>query len=115
MNRLYVDLDSETSRPQTSVVRLNVEWWQNNRIDLRSIAINSDANLLPYKSRALCSYLSMGDFLSAGQFLPEGVDQAWPFLVGGQFKAEHVIVAQPGTALTDEGIGPSLRAAGTRP
>jgi hypothetical protein len=36
-----------------------------------------------------------------GQFLPLGVDQAWPFLVGEAFKAEHTIIAQPGAALTD--------------
>jgi hypothetical protein len=35
-----------------------------------------------------------------GQFLPKGVDQAWPFLVGEAFKAEHVVVAQPGAALS---------------
>jgi hypothetical protein len=32
--------------------------------------------------------------------LPEGVDQAWPFLVGEAFKAEHVVIAQPGAALS---------------
>ncbi|KAF8164671.1 SGNH hydrolase [Pholiota molesta] len=41
------------------------------------------------------------DSLSAGQFLPQGVDQAWPFLVGEAFKAEHRVNAQPGAALTD--------------
>ncbi|THU94218.1 SGNH hydrolase [Dendrothele bispora CBS 962.96] len=95
-----LSFDSETSRPQTSVVRLNVEGWQNNRIDLRNITINSDANLLPYKPWRL-AFQFIGDSLSAGQFLPKGVDQAWPFLVGEQFKAEHVIVAQPGATLTD--------------
>ena len=29
-----------------------------------------------------------------------GVDQAWTFLVGEAFKAEHVVVAQPGATLT---------------
>ena len=35
-----------------------------------------------------------------GQYLPMGVDQAWPFLVSETLKAEHRINAQPGAALT---------------
>lgn len=38
--------------------------------------------------------------LQKGQYLPQGVDQAWPFLTGEAFKAEHVVVAQPGITLT---------------
>ncbi len=37
---------------------------------------------------------------SQGQYLPEGVDQAWPFLTGEYFKAEHRINAKPGAALS---------------
>lgn len=29
------------------------------------------------------------------------MDQAWPFLVGEHFKAEHTVIAQPGAALSD--------------
>ncbi|KAF5329503.1 hypothetical protein D9619_009086 [Psilocybe cf. subviscida] len=83
-----------------SVVRINVEGWQNNRINLESIILNSDAVLLPYKPAKL-SFQFIRDSLSAGQFLPQGVDQAWPFLVGEAFKAEHRVNAQPGAALTD--------------
>lgn len=35
-----------------------------------------------------------------GQYLPEGINQAWTFLVGERFKAETRINAQPGIALT---------------
>ncbi|KAK7448419.1 hypothetical protein VKT23_013682 [Stygiomarasmius scandens] len=93
-------LSSDSERSRSSVVRLNVEGWQNNRIDLQNITINSDASLLPYTPSRLV-FQFIGDSLSAGQFLPKGVDQAWPFLVGEQFKAEHVVTAQPGATLTD--------------
>ncbi|KAF8064371.1 SGNH hydrolase-type esterase domain-containing protein [Lyophyllum atratum] len=83
-----------------SVVRVNVEGWQNNRINLESITLNSDAVLLTYKPSKIV-FQFIGDSLSAGQFLPLGVDQAWPFLVGEHFKAEHSITAQPGAALSD--------------
>ncbi|KAL0952594.1 hypothetical protein HGRIS_006849 [Hohenbuehelia grisea] len=85
---------------QRSVIRVNVEGWQNNRIHLDNIVLNSGAVLLPYKPSKL-SFQFIGDSLSAGQFLPLGVNQAWPFLVGEQFKAEHTITAQPGATLTD--------------
>lgn len=42
---------------------------------------------------------------SQGQFLPQGVDQAWGFLTGEHFKAEHTIIAQPGAALS---VRPSI-------
>ncbi|KAF8154301.1 SGNH hydrolase-type esterase domain-containing protein [Crassisporium funariophilum] len=91
---------AESDKSKSTVVRINVEGWQNNRINLESIVLNSDAVLLPYKSSKL-SFQFIGDSLSAGQFLPQGVDQAWPFLVGETFKAEHRVNAQPGAALTD--------------
>ncbi|KAF9562852.1 SGNH hydrolase [Agrocybe pediades] len=87
-------------KPSSTLVRINVEGWQNNRINLESITLNSDASLLPYEPSKL-AFQFIGDSLSAGQFLPQGVDQAWPFLVGEKFKAEHRINAQPGAALTD--------------
>jgi lysophospholipase L1-like esterase len=83
-----------------TVLRVNVEGWQSNRIHLESIDLNPDAHLLPYKPSKL-AFQFIGDSLSAGQFLPLGVDQAWPFLVGEKFKAEHTINAQPGATLTD--------------
>nr|GAT46219.1 predicted protein [Mycena chlorophos] len=84
----------------TTVVRINVEGWQNNRINLESIVLNEDAELVPYIPSDLV-FQFIGDSLSAGQYLPDGVDQAWPFLVGETYKAEHRINAQPGAALTD--------------
>ncbi|KIK66418.1 hypothetical protein GYMLUDRAFT_38208 [Collybiopsis luxurians FD-317 M1] len=83
-----------------SIIRLNVEGWQNNRINLERILLNHDATLLSYTPSKL-AFQFIGDSLSAGQFLPEGVDQAWPFLTGEHFKAEHNVNAQPGAALTD--------------
>ncbi|TFK36095.1 SGNH hydrolase-type esterase domain-containing protein [Crucibulum laeve] len=83
-----------------SVVRINVEGWQDNRVNLETITLNSGAALLPYKPSKL-KFQFIGDSLSAGQFLPKGVDQAWPFLTGEHFKAEHSVTAQPGAALTD--------------
>ncbi|KAI3614797.1 gdsl-like lipase acylhydrolase domain protein [Moniliophthora roreri] len=92
---------------ESTLVRLNVEGWQNNQIDLQSIILNSDARLLPYKPSKL-TFQFIGDSLSAGvgpgtqgQFLPQGVNQAWPFLFGEHFKAETRINAQPGATLTD--------------
>ncbi|KAI0758850.1 SGNH hydrolase [Fomes fomentarius] len=96
--------------PSGAVVRINVEGWQNNRIHLESIVLNEGAKLLPYKPSEL-AFQFIGDSLSAGsgsvlaviqgQYLPQGVDQAWPFLVGEYFKAEHNVNAQPGAALKD--------------
>ncbi|KZT39757.1 hypothetical protein SISSUDRAFT_984329 [Sistotremastrum suecicum HHB10207 ss-3] len=83
-----------------SVVRINVEGWQDNRINLETIGLNAGAKLLPYTPQKL-AFQFIGDSLSAGQYCPDGVDQAWTFLTGEDFKAEHNINAQPGAALTD--------------
>ncbi|KAH9886685.1 SGNH hydrolase [Cubamyces lactineus] len=95
------------ARGPTHVVRINVEGWQNNRINLESIVLNKGAQLLPYTPSKLALQF-IGDSLSAGvgsgsqgQFLPQGVNQAWPFLTGEAFKAEHRVNAQPGAALSD--------------
>ncbi|KAJ7506682.1 SGNH hydrolase-type esterase domain-containing protein [Mycena galericulata] len=85
---------------KTMVVRINAEGWQDNRMNLESITLNEGASLVPYVPSKLV-FQFIGDSLSAGQFLPKGVDQAWPFLVGEAFKAEHVVNAQPGAALSD--------------
>ncbi|KAK0200724.1 SGNH hydrolase-type esterase domain-containing protein [Desarmillaria ectypa] len=88
------------SSSRSSVVRINVEGWQNNRMNLESLTLNSDANLLSYEPSEL-AFLFIGDSLSAGPSLPQGINQAWPFLVGECFKAEHTVIAQPGATLTD--------------
>ena len=49
-----------------------------------------------YSQRHLTQGIDPG---SQGQYLPEGVDQAWTFLTGEYFKAEHNINAQPGATL----------------
>ncbi|VDB90318.1 unnamed protein product [Peniophora sp. CBMAI 1063] len=82
------------------VVRINVEGWQNNNLNLLGVETNVDAKLLTYKPSRI-AFQFIGDSLSAGQYLPQGVDQAWPFLTGEHFKAEHVVTAQPGAALKD--------------
>ncbi|KAI0673214.1 SGNH hydrolase [Trametes maxima] len=96
-----------TGRRSSTVVRINVEGWQNNRINLESISLNVGARLVPYTPSKL-AFQFIGDSLSAGvgsgsqgQFLPQGVDQAWPFLTGESFRAEHRINAQPGASLSD--------------
>ncbi|KAH9851249.1 SGNH hydrolase [Lenzites betulinus] len=98
---------STETKKTSSVVRINVEGWQNNRINVENIVLNKGAELLPYTPSKL-TFQFIGDSLSAGvgfglqgQFLPQGVDQAWPFLTGENFKAEHRVNAQPGAALTD--------------
>ncbi|KAI8996285.1 SGNH hydrolase [Trametes punicea] len=88
------------SEKSTSVVRINVEGWQNNRINLESVVLNKGARLLPYTASKL-AFQFIGDSLSAGQYLPQGVNQAWPFLTGEFFRAEHRVNAQPGAALSD--------------
>ncbi|KAF8882836.1 SGNH hydrolase-type esterase domain-containing protein [Infundibulicybe gibba] len=99
-NNIPIPASLHSSAVKTSVVRINVEGWQNNRMNLESITLNQKAELLPYAPSKL-AFQFIGDSLSAGQFLPEGVDQAWPFLVGEHFKAEHTVIAQPGAALSD--------------
>ncbi|KAG7443256.1 SGNH hydrolase [Guyanagaster necrorhizus] len=83
-----------------SVVRINAWGWQNERMLLQDLVLNSDAVLLPYEA-ADVNFLFIGDSLSAGQYLPMGVDQAWPFLIGEEFKAEATVIAQPCIALAD--------------
>jgi len=84
----------------SSVVRVNVEGWQNNRMNLETIELNAGARLVPFKPQRL-AFQFIGDSLSAGQFLPLGVDQAWPFLTAEGLKAEHNVNAQPGATLTN--------------
>ncbi|KAG2005506.1 hypothetical protein CC2G_001907 [Coprinopsis cinerea AmutBmut pab1-1] len=91
---------AKAERGKTTLLRVNVQGWQQNRIQFQSLDLNIDARLEPYKP-AKRAFQFIGDSLSAGQFLPQGVNQAWPFLVGEHFKAEHRINAQPGATLTD--------------
>ncbi|KAF7967360.1 hypothetical protein HWV62_30979 [Athelia sp. TMB] len=90
----------ENGGSKNTVLRINAQQWQDNRINLETLTLNSGAKLIPYTPSKL-AFQFIGDSLSAGQFLPQGVDQAWPFLTGEAYKAEHVVVAQPGAALSD--------------
>ncbi|KAI0073215.1 SGNH hydrolase [Panus rudis PR-1116 ss-1] len=91
---------NDFGKERTSVVRINAEGWQNNRVNLESVVLNRGARLLPYTPSRL-TFQFIGDSLSAGQYLPSGVDQAWPFLTSEYFKAEYRVNAQPGATLTD--------------
>jgi len=99
-NILPLNFRSKQRKGSRSVVRVNAEGWQNNRLNIKSIVLNPEAKPLKYKPSKI-AFQFIGDSLSAGQFLENGVDGAWPFIVGETFKAEHNINAQPGAALTD--------------
>ncbi|KAK0472395.1 SGNH hydrolase [Armillaria novae-zelandiae] len=86
--------------PDGSIVRINAWGWQNNQILLQNLVLNSDAILLLYKPTNV-NFLFIGDSLSAGQYLPMGIDQAWPFIVREWFQAKHTVIAQPGITLAD--------------
>ncbi|KAB5591321.1 hypothetical protein CTheo_5237 [Ceratobasidium theobromae] len=86
---------------QDRVIRINVEGWQNNRMHLESIVTNLDAVITPYKPSPL-RFQFIGDSLSAGQYNPRGVNDAWTFLTAEKFKAEQNINAQPGACLVDQ-------------
>ncbi|KZV83689.1 SGNH hydrolase [Exidia glandulosa HHB12029] len=85
----------------TSTIRLNVQGWQNNRIQLESLQLNDGAVLLPFVHQRL-NFQFIGDSLTAGQYLPNGIDGSWAFLAAEAFRAEHLINAQPGACLTDQ-------------
>ncbi|KIJ34992.1 hypothetical protein M422DRAFT_51735 [Sphaerobolus stellatus SS14] len=95
-----LELSANAKRGSKSVVRVNAEGWQNNRLNVESIVLNADAKPLTYNPAKL-AFQFIGDSLSAGPGLDNGVDGAWPFLTGEIFKAEHNINAQPGATLID--------------
>lgn len=91
---------SSGARARDAVVRITTEGWQNNRMQLEAILLNEGAQLLPYVPSRLV-FQVIGDSLSAGQYLEQGVLQAWPSLTAEAFKAELRVNAQPGAALSD--------------
>ncbi|KAG8823275.1 hypothetical protein FRC19_004260 [Serendipita sp. 401] len=105
MNQIPLNNNSTSSsrpvKPSSSVIRLNVQGWQNNNMYLEKIVLNRGAQLAPYIPSKL-AFQFIGDSLSAGQYITNGVDGAWPFLVSEAFKAEQQINAQPGACLTDQ-------------
>ncbi|KAH6912206.1 SGNH hydrolase-type esterase domain-containing protein [Coprinopsis sp. MPI-PUGE-AT-0042] len=95
-----IDVSGVAATKGKALIRVNVEGWQQNRLQLKGLEINRDAVLQPYApSKKVFQFV--GDSLSSGQFLDQGINQAWPFLVGERFKAEHRINTQPGATLTD--------------
>ncbi|KAG9095080.1 hypothetical protein FS749_011141 [Ceratobasidium sp. UAMH 11750] len=83
------------------VVRLQVQGYYNNRMQLESIVLNAGAIVKPYKPSPL-RFQFIGDSLSAGYENPNGINDAWTFITAQNFKAEHNIQAQPGACLTDQ-------------
>ncbi|KAG9079373.1 hypothetical protein FS749_008571 [Ceratobasidium sp. UAMH 11750] len=89
------------TKAKNRVIRINVEGWQNNCMHLEKIELNAGAVVRPYKPSPL-RFQFIGDSLSAGQYNPRGVNDAWTFLTAQEFKAEHSINAQPGACLVDQ-------------
>ncbi|KAG8714162.1 hypothetical protein FRC08_012302 [Ceratobasidium sp. 394] len=83
------------------VVRLQVQGFYNNRMQLESIALNAGAIVKPYRP-SLLRFQFIGDSLSVGYENPNGINDAWTFITAQNFKAEHNIQAQPGICLTDQ-------------
>ncbi|KAF8690999.1 GDSL-like Lipase/Acylhydrolase family, partial [Rhizoctonia solani] len=92
---------SLSSSKGNRVVRVNMEGWQNNRMHLERIELNTGAVVKPYKPSPL-RFQFIGDSLTAGQHMPRGVNDAWSFLTAQDFRAEHNINAQPGACLVDQ-------------
>ncbi|QRW13030.1 carbohydrate esterase family 2 protein [Ceratobasidium sp. AG-Ba] len=90
-----------STKNKNRAVRINVEGWQNNRMHLEKIELNAGAVVTPYRPSPL-RFQFIGDSLSAGQYNPRGVNDAWTFLTAQAFKAEHSINAQPGACLVDQ-------------
>ncbi|KAJ7488179.1 SGNH hydrolase-type esterase domain-containing protein [Mycena latifolia] len=99
-NDIPLSFDTPKRRGATTVVRINAEMYFNNQMNLDSIDLNAGAKLVPYKPSKLV-FEFIGDSLSTGYTTPEGILQAWDFLIGETYKAEETVVAQPGAALVD--------------
>jgi len=82
------------------VVRINAEMYFNSQMHLESIDLNSGAQLVPYIPSKLV-FEFIGDSLSTGYTTPDGILNAWDFIIGETFKSEETVVAQPGAALVD--------------
>ncbi|KAG8749092.1 hypothetical protein FRC12_013575 [Ceratobasidium sp. 428] len=96
-----IPIPTASAKGKNRVVRINVEGWQNNRLHLEKIELNAGAVVKPYKPSP-SRFQFIGDSLSAGQYNPRGVNDAWTFLTAQEFKAEHSINAQPGACLVDQ-------------
>lgn len=90
---------TDSSRPTSTVVRINVQAPENN-IYLEKIILNSGARLLRYTPSKL-AFQFIGDSLSSGYLLPNLIDGAWPIQISDYFKAEPQTTVQPGACLTD--------------
>ncbi|KAJ6488878.1 SGNH hydrolase-type esterase domain-containing protein [Mycena sanguinolenta] len=100
-NVIPLDLPAQKKLPgATTVVRINAEMYFGSQMNLESIDLNPGARLVPYIPSKL-AFEFIGDSFSTGYTTPEGIIQAWDFLIGETFKAEESVVAQPGAALVD--------------
>lgn len=73
------------------------------RMQLSSIAYNSDAQLLPY--RGYMAFEFIGDQFSTGNSSSQGANTAWPRLVSETFKAEANIISQNGICFANISCG----------
>ncbi|KAF8172529.1 SGNH hydrolase-type esterase domain-containing protein [Mycena galopus ATCC 62051] len=101
-----LDLPAVKQKPgATTVVRINAEMYFGSQMNLESVDLNEGAKLVPYVPSKLV-FEFIGDSFSTVSFslgytTPEGILNAWDFLIGETYKAEESVVAQPGAALTD--------------
>ncbi|KAF7316222.1 SGNH hydrolase [Mycena indigotica] len=98
-NVIPISLPHKTAR-DTTVVRINAEMYFSSQMHLHSIELNPGAQLVPYVPSKI-AFEFIGDSFSTGYTTPDGILNAWDFIVGENFKAEESVVAQPGAALVD--------------
>ncbi|KAJ7877490.1 SGNH hydrolase-type esterase domain-containing protein [Mycena leptocephala] len=72
----------------TTVVRINAEMYFSNQMNLESVDLNMGARLVPYKPSKI-AFEFIGDSFSTGYTTPDGILNAWDFLIGETFKAEE--------------------------
>ncbi|KAK1217861.1 hypothetical protein PQX77_019481 [Marasmius sp. AFHP31] len=107
LNDIPIPSPAQQKSGTSTIVKFNVQGWQNNRINLKNVIVNlvnahvmADAKLQPYKPSKL-TFQFIGDSLVSGQFLPLGINQAWPYLAAERYGAEYRINSQPGATLVD--------------
>ncbi|KAF7312931.1 SGNH hydrolase [Mycena kentingensis (nom. inval.)] len=98
-NNIPISLPHKSAK-DTTVVRINAEMYFNSQMHLESIDLNPGAELVRYTPSKI-AFEFIGDSFSTGYTTPEGILNAWDFIIGETYKAEHTVVAQPGAALLD--------------
>ncbi|KIM28504.1 hypothetical protein M408DRAFT_307790 [Serendipita vermifera MAFF 305830] len=97
---LSVSTSQASGRKTRSVIRLMVQGWENNNLQLEKIILNSGSSLLSYQPSPL-NFLFIGDSFGAGQYISNGINGAWPSITAETFKAEQQDNAIPGICLAD--------------